>query len=265
METMATQLAGIQDMASQFAGFQKMMTTTLDKLNDLEAWKTVAETSMGAMMQKSTEATARLQQLETRPPPPPPPPPPPSVFPPPPLYLPHRQEALLHQPHAGDPHHAGASIHLGVSAQPGVVVQTSAPHPHERAQAAFDLNALPALSASSAQSPHGHGAHGEGIPGLPSSYIHQGMVPPRTTLQLQPPDSDFANLPHSSHGPKMEFPKFDGTNPRLWRDQCVLFFEVYGTPHAMKTRFAILNFKGAAASWLQMVERRGRITDWAKL
>jgi len=63
----------------------------------------------------------------------------------------------------------------------------------------------------------------------------------------------------------MEFPKFDGTNPRLWLDQCVLFFEVYGTPPAMKTRFAILNFKGAAVTWLQMIERRGRITDWTKL
>jgi hypothetical protein len=29
MEAMAKQLAGVQDMATQFTGFQKMMTTTL--------------------------------------------------------------------------------------------------------------------------------------------------------------------------------------------------------------------------------------------
>jgi hypothetical protein len=50
MESMAKQLAGVQDMAKQFAGFQKVMATTLDKLNDLEAWRSLAETSMGTMM-----------------------------------------------------------------------------------------------------------------------------------------------------------------------------------------------------------------------
>jgi uncharacterized protein YihD (DUF1040 family) len=63
----------------------------------------------------------------------------------------------------------------------------------------------------------------------------------------------------------MEFPKFDGENPILWRDRCVLYFEVYGTHLTMKTRFALLNFQGSAATWLQTIERRGRITDWQKL
>jgi hypothetical protein len=61
MEAMTKQLAGVQDMATQFAGFQKMMTTTLDKLNDLESWRTVTETSMGSMIQLSKETTTRVQ------------------------------------------------------------------------------------------------------------------------------------------------------------------------------------------------------------
>jgi hypothetical protein len=60
----------------------------------------------------------------------------------------------------------------------------------------------------------------------------------------------------------MEFPKFDGDNPRLWRDRCVLYFKVYGTHPSMRTRFAALNFQGSAATWLRTVERRGRITNW---
>jgi hypothetical protein len=60
LKTMVNQLVGVQDMAKQFAGFQQMMTTTLDKLNDLEAWRTVAEMSMGPMMQKSTETATRI-------------------------------------------------------------------------------------------------------------------------------------------------------------------------------------------------------------
>ena len=89
MEAMTKQFAGLQDMAKQFAGFQDAMTTMLDKLNDLEAWRTVAGTSMGSRMQKSTEAVNRIQYLETRPPPPPPPPSPPPPMPQPVPQPPH--------------------------------------------------------------------------------------------------------------------------------------------------------------------------------
>lgn len=65
--------------------------------------------------------------------------------------------------------------------------------------------------------------------------------------------------------PKLEFPKFDGENPRLWRDRCVMFFEVYGVHPTMMTRFAALNFQGSAVTWLQTVQRRGRVTDWQQL
>lgn len=44
-----------------------------------------------------------------------------------------------------------------------------------------------------------------------------------------------------------------------------MFFEVYAVEASLKTRFAALNFKGAAASWLQTVQKRGRILDWEVL
>ena len=50
------------------------------------------------------------------------------------------------------------------------------------------------------------------------------------------------------------FPKFDGENPRLWKDRCEMYFEVFGVSEHMKTRFAALNFEGPAASWLQTLE-----------
>jgi hypothetical protein len=37
----------------------------------------------------------------------------------------------------------------------------------------------------------------------------------------------------------MEFPKFDGSNHRVWRDQCVLFFLRYMGPFAV--HFIIAN------------------------
>ena len=88
MASMAKQLEGVQDMAKQLQGFQQVMTTTLDKLNDLESWRTIAETSMGSMIQQSKETSSWVLQLEARPPPPPcergPPLQPPSSLPLPP-------------------------------------------------------------------------------------------------------------------------------------------------------------------------------------
>jgi len=64
-------------MAKQFAGFQDMMSTALDKLGVLETWKETADGSLGTLLQKSTvmatrvvETTSRVSRLEFRPPPP---------------------------------------------------------------------------------------------------------------------------------------------------------------------------------------------------
>ena len=76
------------------------------------------------------------------------------------------------------------------------------------------------------------------------------------------------SLSSSSHSPpflKLEFPKFYGDNPWLWRDQCLMYFEVYGVHESLKTRFTALNFKGTVATWLQTVERRGCVQEWDKL
>ncbi|CAD6242088.1 unnamed protein product [Miscanthus lutarioriparius] len=67
----------MQAMAKQFAGFQDMMSTALDKLGVLETWKETADGSLGTLLQKSTvmatrvvETTSRVSRLEFRPPPP---------------------------------------------------------------------------------------------------------------------------------------------------------------------------------------------------
>jgi hypothetical protein len=62
---------------------------------------------------------------------------------------------------------------------------------------------------------------------------------------------------HKAPFPKIEFPRFDGDNPRLWYDRCVMYFEVYAVHPSLKTHFAALNFTGAVAIWLQTVQRKG--------
>jgi hypothetical protein len=44
-----------------------------------------------------------------------------------------------------------------------------------------------------------------------------------------------------------------------------MYFKVYAVHPSMKTKYAILNFMGVTATWMQMVERRGRIMDWDTL
>lgn len=66
----------------------------------------------------------------------------------------------------------------------------------------------------------------------------------------------------ASSVPKMNFPKFDGVNPRLWKEQCEVYFDICGVSEVMKSRFAMLNFIGVAALWLQTIQLRGRFQTW---
>lgn len=78
-------------------------------------------------------------------------------------------------------------------------------------------------------------------------------------------DIASGSVSHTSRAgstPKMDFPKFDGVNPRLWREQCEIYFEIYGVSKFMKTRFATLNFVGSAAIWLQTVQLKNRFQTW---
>jgi len=76
---------------------------------------------------------------------------------------------------------------------------------------------------------------------------------------------DCESYSHSSRSgstPKMDFPKFDGINPRLRKEQCEVYFDIYGVSEAMKPRFATLNFIGSAAIWLQRAQLRARFQSW---
>lgn len=77
--------------------------------------------------------------------------------------------------------------------------------------------------------------------------------------------SSQSHTARSSLMPKLDFPKFDGENPCLWKDRCEQYFEVYAISEVLKPRFAALNFVGTAAVWLQTVELRGRFQSWPAL
>jgi hypothetical protein len=122
----------------------------------------------------------------------------------------------------------------------------------------------PASSADWAKG-HGESSHhrdaGGGVLGPPPCPV-TGMY---TETSINHDHSFRDSTVHTVPIPKLEFPKFDGENPCLWHDRCENYFEVYSVSDGLKTRFAALNFMGAAALWLQTKERMGRISDWEQM
>lgn len=216
-------MASLEELSKQFEGFQDMMQKSLDKLSGLEAWKTAVDESMGTILTKSDENAARLLRLE-------------HIAPTAPPQLPR-----------SPPGWVGSSS--------AVATQAAAIHVSERP------------SAQPTDQPVGHGY-------APCNRDDGGGIlgPPPRPVNGTPIDSNFLGsdmmpmeherAPRSASLPKMKFPQFDGSNPRLWSDQCEIYFEVYSVSPLLKTRFAALNFSGPAAIWLQTMERRQRFQHW---
>nr|TKW20553.1 hypothetical protein SEVIR_4G096201v2 [Setaria viridis] len=136
----------------------------------------------------------------------------------------------------------------------------------------FDLNMAPPMvgrsSAPPPERPNGHRGDtthqdvGGGILGSHPLRPVTGAFPEPSTSHFETPTGNREFGSRNAPLPKLEFPSFHGENPRLWRDRCEMYFEVYAVSPHLKTRFAALNFKGNAAAWLRTFERRGRVLDW---
>lgn len=62
--------------------------------------------------------------------------------------------------------------------------------------------------------------------------------------------------------PQMEFPKFDGSNPKIWIKKCETFFDIYAVVPEHKVKLAVMNFSGSADFWMQSVEMDVRKCSW---
>lgn len=69
-------------------------------------------------------------------------------------------------------------------------------------------------------------------------------------------------MDRNSSGPRVELPRFDGTNPRLWQGRCEDYFVMRGTPGSLWISYATAMFEGAAARWLESVQRRVPNATW---
>ena len=63
-------------------------------------------------------------------------------------------------------------------------------------------------------------------------------------------------------GPRIELPRFDGSNPKLWQSRCEDYFKFWNTPQHQWISFASSQFEGTAARWLESVQRRAPNVNW---
>jgi hypothetical protein len=64
------------------------------------------------------------------------------------------------------------------------------------------------------------------------------------------------------HLPKINFPPFDGANPKLWLGRCLDYFEMYLVPRRCWVKVSTMHLSGAAACWLQSVDDEVRAGGW---
>jgi hypothetical protein len=82
-----------------------------------------------------------------------------------------------------------------------------------------------------------------------------GMIVTQPYLRGHGEEEYYERPTHQSRfTPKMDFPRFEGSDPTIWKDNCEMYFQIYGISDLMKVKFAILNFVGNAALWLKTLQ-----------
>jgi hypothetical protein len=109
--------------------------------------------------------------------------------------------------------------------------------------------------------------------------IYPSSAPPRFPVRLEIPrgvESLPAPNPLGCEAwvslgklPKMNFPKFENENPKLWQSCCETYFEMYGVDPNIWVRVATIRISGCelppATRWLQSINHRMRSASWKEL
>ncbi|CAO2169428.1 unnamed protein product [Urochloa humidicola] len=77
-----------------------------------------------------------------------------------------------------------------------------------------------------------------------------------------PPDRSKGN--HADKMPKINFPWFDGENPKLWIGRCEDYFELMDIAPHRWVKLSSMHLTEAAARWLQSVESKVKTSSWSE-
>lgn len=117
--------------------------------------------------------------------------------------------------------------------------------------------------------PKEEGDHGQGANAhrawTPNRGKSLGNFTPEISL-----NNDMGEGMHRSSGgyyhhplpPKLDFPQFDGENPRAWRLKCEVYFRICATRPKLWISVATMHFVGNAVLWLQSTNAHNECSCW---
>jgi hypothetical protein len=132
-------------------------------------------------------------------------------------------------------------------------------------------------AADIADRPHGHSLdnlYREGGYGSVTTIVHppvKGVCrlptpPPKCSIPLFSQEISTRPVVHAGSGqgrlPKLNFPSFDGTDPKLWLSRCVDYFELYDVERPRWIMVAMMHFIPPASHWLPSVESKLKSFSW---
>lgn len=86
--------------------------------------------------------------------------------------------------------------------------------------------------------------------------------PPLLTARSPSPTESDRHGDYYTKPPKHDFPRFDGSTPRIWLERCVSYFELYHVPSHSWVTTAALYMEGLAAMWLQAYRQKHPGVTW---
>jgi len=89
----------------------------------------------------------------------------------------------------------------------------------------------------------------------PSSFLFHGVAYDEHT-RIHPNETTQTNL---GKLPKQNFPIYEGETTRLWVSQAKDYFDMYEVPPRQWVKISCMNFRGAAARWIESISQPDRI------
>jgi hypothetical protein len=83
--------------------------------------------------------------------------------------------------------------------------------------------------------------------------MHKDDSQVQPIIDLDANTDDHYDRGHGSHGgmPRMDFPKFNGTDARIWIDTCNTCFLMFQSPEGFKVAATSMNLVDNATHWYQ--------------
>ncbi|XP_072151238.1 uncharacterized protein [Setaria viridis] len=164
--------------------------------------------------------------------------------------------------------HWDRSVRDSASAEPGLF-----PTPQSASE-------RPSASDLTADGPHGHRVdHIHRDDGYGSVFTHTS-IPVKGASPIPNPtfprshsrpygnhqDDFYQDSVHLGKLPKLQFPVFEGDNPKLWLSRCEDYFEMYRVDPKIWVKVAVMQFEvsSAAARWALSVDRQLKRVPWTE-